>query len=155
MEYDSILSRIQLQNILEHQNAESNRILATEAQRLAKDTEVLTYGSLKLAEKTKQETVSMRIITLVTLAFLPGTFISVCLLVSLTMGVLSMAELRPDTNEYRYHQIPIHRGRDFSKTCATEGDIFLSYGKPTSCFGNLLGMVWGVPMGNSQGEKHS
>ena len=44
--------------------------------------EALTYGTLKLAEKTKQETVSMRIITLVTLAFLPGTFISVGLLVS-------------------------------------------------------------------------
>jgi hypothetical protein len=32
-----------------------------------------------LTQKTKQETVSMRIITLVTLFFLPGTFISVCL----------------------------------------------------------------------------
>lgn len=32
-----------------------------------------------LATKTKQETVSMKIITLVTLFFLPGTFISVSL----------------------------------------------------------------------------
>ena len=32
-----------------------------------------------LARKTTQETVSMRIITLVTLFFLPGTFISVSL----------------------------------------------------------------------------
>jgi hypothetical protein len=31
----------------------------------------------QIAQKTKQETVSMRIITLVTLFFLPGTFISV------------------------------------------------------------------------------
>lgn len=31
----------------------------------------------EIAQKTQQETVSMRIITLVTLFFLPGTFISV------------------------------------------------------------------------------
>jgi len=39
--------------------------------------EAMTAGMHLLAVKTKQETVSMRIITLVTLFFLPGTFISV------------------------------------------------------------------------------
>ena len=37
----------------------------------------MTEEMRELAVKTKQETVSMRIITLVTLFFLPGTFISV------------------------------------------------------------------------------
>lgn len=37
----------------------------------------MTDEMRELAVKTKQETVSMRIITLVTLFFLPGTFISV------------------------------------------------------------------------------
>jgi hypothetical protein len=42
--------------------------------------EVMTKDMHILAQKTTQETVSMRIITLVTLFFLPGTFISVSLL---------------------------------------------------------------------------
>jgi Mg2+ and Co2+ transporter CorA len=39
--------------------------------------QTLTGEMHELAQKTTQETVSMRIITLVTLFFLPGTFISV------------------------------------------------------------------------------
>jgi hypothetical protein len=39
--------------------------------------ELMTKDMHILALKTKSETVSMRIITLVTLFFLPGTFISV------------------------------------------------------------------------------
>lgn len=38
-----------------------------------------TANMNELAQETKRETVSMRIITLVTLFFLPGTFISVSL----------------------------------------------------------------------------
>lgn len=37
----------------------------------------ITDDMHKIAEKTKAETVSMRVITLVTLFFLPGTFVSV------------------------------------------------------------------------------
>lgn len=37
----------------------------------------MTKDMHEIARKTKQEAVSMRIITLVTLFFLPGTFISV------------------------------------------------------------------------------
>ncbi len=48
----------------------ANRILAEQAGATAKNME-------DIAVKTKLETVSMRIITLVTLFFLPGTFISV------------------------------------------------------------------------------
>ena len=39
--------------------------------------EHLTHDMSEIARKTKSETVSMKIITLVTLFFLPGTFISV------------------------------------------------------------------------------
>lgn len=39
--------------------------------------QAMTEAMHLLAVKTKQETVSMRVITLVTLFFLPGTFISV------------------------------------------------------------------------------
>jgi hypothetical protein len=42
--------------------------------------EDMTDSMHKIAVKTKQETVSMRIITLVTLFFLPGTFTSVSFL---------------------------------------------------------------------------
>ena len=48
----------------------ANRHLAVEAGVTAKNME-------NIAVKTQLETVSMRIITLVTLFFLPGTFISV------------------------------------------------------------------------------
>ncbi|KAF2085974.1 hypothetical protein K490DRAFT_45434 [Saccharata proteae CBS 121410] len=55
---------------------ETNRFLAQESQRSAINIEAMTEEMHSLAVKTKQETVSMRIITLVTLFFLPGTFIS-------------------------------------------------------------------------------
>lgn len=44
--------------------------------------EAMTEAMHHIAVKTKQETVSMRVITLVTLFFLPGTFISVSYLSS-------------------------------------------------------------------------
>jgi Mg2+ and Co2+ transporter CorA len=48
--------------------------------------EAMTESMHDLAVKTKQETVSMKIITLVTLFFLPGTFIAVsCLLTLYTL----------------------------------------------------------------------
>lgn len=52
-------------------------MLAEKAQQSAVKMEVMTERMHEIAIKTKQETVSMRIITLVTLFFLPGTFISV------------------------------------------------------------------------------
>lgn len=52
-------------------------MLATRAQESTENMEAMTKDMHTLALRTKQETVSMRIITLVTLFFLPGTFISV------------------------------------------------------------------------------
>lgn len=59
-----------LQGILNYESMEANRHLAEKASISADNMELI-------AHKTKLETVSMRIITLVTLFFLPGTFISV------------------------------------------------------------------------------
>lgn len=56
---------------------EASKMLAERAQQSAAKTEVMTEKMHEIGLKTKQETVSMRIITLVTLFFLPGTFISV------------------------------------------------------------------------------
>jgi O-glycosyl hydrolase len=56
---------------------EASKLLAARAQQSTENMELITGDMHSLALRTKQETVSMRIITLVTLFFLPGTFISV------------------------------------------------------------------------------
>jgi len=64
-------------------NIEANKELAMKSQISAGKMEAMTKAMHLIAVKTKKETVSMRIITLVTLFFLPGTFISVsCLLLA-------------------------------------------------------------------------
>jgi len=59
------------------QNIEASKMLAGRSHTSTKKMEEMTESMHQIAVKTKQETVSMRIITLVTLFFLPGTFISV------------------------------------------------------------------------------
>lgn len=66
-----------LYGILEYRRLETSKLLAEKAQASALNMEDMTREMHEIARKTKQETVSMRIITLVTLFFLPGTFISV------------------------------------------------------------------------------
>jgi hypothetical protein len=66
-----------LYGILDYRNMESNKLFASKAQLSTENMEIMTQDMHEIAKKTKQETVSMRIITLVTLFFLPGTFISV------------------------------------------------------------------------------
>lgn len=56
---------------------EANIHLGQKAQISAEHMEAMTRDMNEVALKTKQEAVSMRIVTLVTLFFLPGTFISV------------------------------------------------------------------------------
>lgn len=55
--------------ILEYENMMATRTFATKAQTSAEEME-------KLTKQTKRETVSMKVITLVTMFFLPATFIS-------------------------------------------------------------------------------
>lgn len=73
-----------LHSLLDFQNMQINKTLAAESHNATKNMEYMTKGMhhmtrdmSEVARKTKTETVSMRIITLVTLFFLPGTFISV------------------------------------------------------------------------------
>ena len=65
--------------ILEYRNMQASRLVAERAQVSTDNVEWMTRDMHKIAQRTQQETVSMRIITLVTLFFLPGTFISVSL----------------------------------------------------------------------------
>ncbi|KAF2139611.1 uncharacterized protein K452DRAFT_275029 [Aplosporella prunicola CBS 121167] len=65
-----------LYGIIEYRSMEASRSLAEKTQLSADNMEIMTRDMHDIAQKTKQETVSMRIITLVTLFYLPGTFIS-------------------------------------------------------------------------------
>jgi hypothetical protein len=62
---------------MNYRNIEASMALAMKSQQSTENMEIATKDMHIIAQKTKQETVSMRIITLVTLFFLPGTFISV------------------------------------------------------------------------------
>ena len=64
------LKKDQLHSILDYQNTQANRYST-------KSMSTMTEDMNDIARKTKIETVSMKVITLVTLFFLPGTFISV------------------------------------------------------------------------------
>lgn len=64
------LRKDQLHSILDYQNTQANRYST-------KSMSTMTEDMNDIARKTKIETVSMKAITLVTLFFLPGTFISV------------------------------------------------------------------------------
>ncbi|KAL9023774.1 MAG: hypothetical protein Q9196_006980 [Gyalolechia fulgens] len=65
-----------LYGLLEFQNTKSNKLLASASQKSTTKMERMTKDMSVIARKTKTETVSMKIITLVTLFFLPGTFIA-------------------------------------------------------------------------------
>ncbi|KAK5232389.1 hypothetical protein LTR47_006602 [Exophiala xenobiotica] len=65
-----------LGQIMEWRSTEAIKMISKQSHTATKHMESMTDEMRELAVKTKQETVSMRIITLVTLFFLPGTFIS-------------------------------------------------------------------------------
>ncbi|KAF4628548.1 hypothetical protein G7Y89_g9603 [Cudoniella acicularis] len=73
--YPSDLTR-PIYGILHHHAVEANKAIAKRSQVSAERMEAMTEGMHSIAQKTKEETVSMRIITLVTLFFLPGTYVS-------------------------------------------------------------------------------
>ena len=66
-----------LESMLQWKNAQLNFFLAQRAQTSATNMERMTDAMHKIAHQTKMEAANMRIITLVTLFFLPGTFVSV------------------------------------------------------------------------------
>ncbi|KAL8696542.1 MAG: hypothetical protein Q9224_002740 [Gallowayella concinna] len=65
-----------LYGLLGFLNTRSNKLLASESHKSTKKMEKVTHEMREIARETKTETVSMKIITLVTLFFLPGTFIA-------------------------------------------------------------------------------
>ncbi|KAK3645603.1 hypothetical protein LTR56_009043 [Elasticomyces elasticus] len=65
-----------LQGILQYRSMQANARLAEKAQESTENMEYMTRDMHAIAQKTKTETVHMRIITIVTMFFLPGTFIS-------------------------------------------------------------------------------
>jgi hypothetical protein len=71
------LNSIQLHSILEYRNAKVNERFANKAQQSSDNMHMLTTQMHEIAQQTRREAVSMRIITLVTLFFLPGTFVAV------------------------------------------------------------------------------
>lgn len=72
-----LTSAPQLESLLQWQNGFNSLTLADKAQVSADNMIRMTYAMHAIAQTTKLETVSMRIITLVTLIYLPGTFVSV------------------------------------------------------------------------------
>lgn len=71
----------QLYGLLDYQNTLANKELAAQSQKSTAEMKHMTHEMKHIARQTKTETVSMKIITVVTLFFLPGTFISVCLFI--------------------------------------------------------------------------
>ena len=71
-----------------HQSSRNMELIAQRTQLSTINMEKSTWDMHDIAHKTKQETVSMRIITLVTLFFLPGTFISVSFLADSPRAIL-------------------------------------------------------------------
>ncbi|KAF2793633.1 hypothetical protein K505DRAFT_243993 [Melanomma pulvis-pyrius CBS 109.77] len=65
-----------LNSILQYRSVRANEFFAKEAQISANHMETMTIDMHDIAQKTKKETVSMRVITSVTLFFLPSTFIA-------------------------------------------------------------------------------
>lgn len=72
----------------------TNKALTLQAQESAKTMENLTSHMRLIALKTEKETIFMRIITVVTLFFLPGTFVAVSRLFNIRSA---MAALIPQT----------------------------------------------------------
>lgn len=75
---------MKLTGILNYQNVRVNMDIAHKAQISAEKSQIsadnmekMTAQMHNVAEKTERETVSMKIVTYVTLFFLPGTFVSV------------------------------------------------------------------------------
>ncbi|KAF2244131.1 hypothetical protein BU26DRAFT_569134 [Trematosphaeria pertusa] len=65
-----------LNGILQYRSVKANESFAKKAHESATRMEMMTHEMHGIAKKTEQETVSMRVITTVTLFFLPATFIA-------------------------------------------------------------------------------
>lgn len=92
------LKEDQLHSILEYQNTQTNKYTT-------KSMATMTADMNDIARKTKIETVSMKVITLVTLFFLPGTFISVGnIFLSVSLVLYSGLRLIPIVSIHSHYQ---------------------------------------------------
>ena len=66
-----------MKGILEYKSVKANEYFAKKSQESANNMEAMTRKMRITAEKTERETISMRVITSVTLFFLPATFLAV------------------------------------------------------------------------------
>jgi len=71
------LNLLQLLQLFAHRNMTANKEMTHRALEQAEKMENLTTHMKQIALKTEKETIFMRIITVVTLFFLPGTFVAV------------------------------------------------------------------------------
>jgi len=85
--------------------AQKAQISAEKAQVSADNMEKMTAYMQRIAAKTEQETVSMRIVTYVTLFFLPGTFVSVSSCRSHMDMDGPMTDFSTDGHEHRYYPV--------------------------------------------------
>ena len=76
----------QLIAILDYKSVNMNLANAEKQHISATNMEKLTHEMREIALKTEEETISMRVVTIVTLLFLPGTFVSVSLAESIRSG---------------------------------------------------------------------
>lgn len=103
--------------IVQYRSMRATEMSAQEAQSSADNMEALTDSMHDIASKTKRETVSMRVITSVTLFFLPGTFVAVWSLNAMPNSS-SNADTPSDFDEHRYH--PLFRRAGVSSESITD-----------------------------------
>ncbi|KAF1354717.1 hypothetical protein BDV97DRAFT_88808 [Delphinella strobiligena] len=80
--------------LLNHQNMRASKLSTMKMEKV-------TDGMHQIAKRTQQETVSMRIITLITLIFLPGTFVST---------IMSTDIVTWDTNSFNQQEKTVFTG---------------------------------------------
>ena len=75
-----------LQTLIAQRDQQATIQLALESKRIAEDSKRLARDSKRIAEDSWKDTTSMTAITVITMFFLPGTFLSVGLLILLSFG---------------------------------------------------------------------
>ncbi|CZR62157.1 uncharacterized protein PAC_12054 [Phialocephala subalpina] len=121
-----------LYGILNKRAIETSKALGKRAQFTAERMEKVNDSMHEIAKKTQQETVSMKIITLVTLFFLPGTFIST---------IMSTDILQFQDNSENY------------QSKALEYYLMITIPIMAVTFGVWWGMYWWVKRGEQKKEN--
>ena len=122
---------LQLSGLLQNSASEASEFHAKKSRESAARMETMTVKMQDLAVKTRQETVSMRVITIVTLFFLPATFIAVsdrCRTLNAHTDCIYS-----DFHEYRHSQIRTWRTRPADARSQVISDDCSSRDSPDFC----------------------